>query len=58
MTARCLFPEKAQLSKAEAKAKAADLNRHAYDGRRVHAYRCPAGHHHVGHRAVRRTRRR
>lgn len=48
---RCVFPEKDQLSKAEAKARAATLNRRAFDGRPVFAYRCPAGgHHHVGHR--------
>jgi hypothetical protein len=47
---RCPFPEKEQLTKEAAQRRAAALNRRAYDGRRVYAYRCPAGgHHHVGH---------
>lgn len=59
MSGRCPFPEKDQLTKAESKARAKNLNRHAYDGRRVQAYRCPVGgHHHVGHRAIGRSRRR
>lgn len=50
MPSRCPFPAKEQLTKDGARRRAITLNRCAYDGRRVHAYRCPAGgHHHVGH---------
>jgi hypothetical protein len=50
MPGDCPFPEKERLTKESAKRRAVALNRHAYDGRTVHAYRCPAGgHHHVGH---------
>ncbi|WP_139246024.1 hypothetical protein [Geodermatophilus amargosae] len=55
----CPFPEKERLMKEAARARAMTLNRCAYDGRTVHAYRCPAGgHHHVGHRRPRGRRRR
>ena len=53
MSAKCPFPAKDRLSRAEATARAAHLNGRRYDGRRVVAYRCPAGDHsHVGHRPV------
>ncbi len=51
VTSGCLFPGKERLTHAEARRKAADLNRFAFDGGRVVAYRCPGGEHwHVGHR--------
>jgi hypothetical protein len=49
-TRRCPFPDKDQLTKAAARSRALHLNRRAFDGARVKAYRCPAGgHFHVGH---------
>jgi len=51
--AKCPFPAKDQLSRAEATRRAAALNGRRWDGRAVVAYRCPAGgHSHVGHRPV------
>ena len=54
---RCPFPEKEQLTKPEAIARAAVLSRKP-GARRVEYYRCPGGgHHHVGHRYGRKRRR-
>jgi hypothetical protein len=50
MSRKCPFPEKEPLTKVAATNRARSLNWHAFDGRRVQAYRCPGGgHHHVGH---------
>jgi hypothetical protein len=57
----CAFPGKDQFTHAEAKRRVDELNRFAFDGRPVHAYRCPSGGHwHVGHwrPAAQRARRR
>jgi hypothetical protein len=47
---RCPFPDKEQLSRAEATRVARVLNRNPARGK-VYAYRCPSGEHsHVGRR--------
>lgn len=51
---RCRFPEKDQLTKAEAKARAVALSRKP-GARRVDAYSC-ASHWHVGHKPPGRRR--
>jgi hypothetical protein len=47
---KCSFPEKEQLTHAEAKARARFLSSRP-GATRIQSYRCPAGgHYHVGHR--------
>lgn len=53
---KCSFPDKEQLTHAEAKARALALSRKP-GARRLESYRCPAGgHYHVGHRRGRKRR--
>lgn len=55
--AGCEFKGKQRFTHREATERAKDLNRFAFDGRPVQAYRCGAGGHwHVGHRSPHRAR--